>query len=289
MYSLALTYEWVGRVPDTLALYHEILKYRMAAFGPDHAKTLACLNSIAISHRKAGQWVISVPLLEQVVARRRSVLGATHPSTLDSMLTLAANYDDVGRHSESLAICEKVLDYRRSALGPDHEDTIGSMVGVAYARQWAGQIEHADRFLREALLHSRKRNDSKGRLATADLLDLLGLNLLLQQEYAAAESFVREALATYEKEEPDHWRRFHIMSVLGGVLLGQHRYAAAEPLLLQAHEGLKQREWIMIAPWRYRIAQAAERIVRFYEATNQPEKAKDWREKLPSTSYPGPG
>jgi hypothetical protein len=66
------------------------------------------------------------------------------------------------------------------------------------------------------------------------------------------------------------------------VLLGQKRYTQAEPLLLEGYEGMKQREAIMHANQRRRLTEAGERIVRFYEVTQQQEKARLWREKVKS-------
>ena len=54
----------------------------------------------------------------------------------------------------------------------------------------------------------------------------------------------------------------------------------AEPLLLQGYEGMKCREALLLAIWKRRMAETGERVVHFYEATNQPEKAREWRERL---------
>ena len=43
---------------------------------------------------------------------------------------------------------------------------------------------------------------------------------------------------------------FHTRSLLGGALLGQKKYADAEPLLTTGYEGMKQREQTMPAPNR---------------------------------------
>jgi hypothetical protein len=69
------------------------------------------------------------------------------------------------------------------------------------------------------------------------------------------------------------------MSLLGGALLGQRDYLRAEPLLLQAYEGLNPRNLILNVPPQ-RLAEAADRLIRLYESTNQPEKAQRWRESL---------
>ena len=103
---------------------------------------------------------------------------------------------------------------------------------------------------------------------------------MLQTQYAGAEAHVREALAIFEKERPDDIRRFYWVSVLGDVLCSQAKYADAEPLLLQGYEGMKEHEAFLIGPWRRRLAETGEWLVHYYEVTQQPEKARMWREKL---------
>jgi hypothetical protein len=117
-------------------------------------------------------------------------------------------------------------------------------------------------------------------------MDYLGLNLLMQGKYGEAEPLLRDALVIYEADFPDYWRRFSIMNMLGEALVGQKDYAVAEPLLLHGYQGMKEREATIYANWKPRLAQAIERIARFYEATNQPEKAREWRAKLSAGKAP---
>jgi hypothetical protein len=70
------------------------------------------------------------------------------------------------------------------------------------------------------------------------------------------------------------------MSMVGGALLAQQKYTEAEPLLVHGYEGMKQREVFMEAGFRPWLNTAGQRVVRFYEDTNQPEKAREWREKV---------
>src|SRR5262249_33044804 len=89
-----------------------------------------------------------------------------------------------------------------------------------------------------------------------------------------------------KKSQPDDWTCFHSMSQLGAALAGQKKYAEAEPLLIDGYEGLKAREVKIPAPAKKYLAAAAARIVPFYEAWGQPEKAAAWRAKL-EDSNPG--
>ena len=64
----------------------------------------------------------------------------------------------------------------------------------------------------------------------------------------------------------------------------QKKYAEAEPLLLQGYEGMNQVEATMTAQERYRLTEAGERLIRYYEETDQPEKARTLREELRTSS-----
>ena len=81
---------------------------------------------------------------------------------------------------------------------------------------------------------------------------------------------------------PDDWSTFSTRSQLGGSLLGQKKFAEAEPLLLRGYEGLKAREAKIPAPSKKRLAEAAERVVRLYEAWGKKDEADAWRKKLPA-------
>ena len=68
--------------------------------------------------------------------------------------------------------------------------------------------------------------------------------------------------------------------MLGGSLLGQKKYAEAEPLLLSGYEGMKQREDKIPATGKSRVKETLQRLVQLYESTGQSEKAAEWKKKL---------
>ena len=88
---------------------------------------------------------------------------------------------------------------------------------------------------------------------------------------------LRDCLAGRQKQLPDSWLTFNTQSLLGGALLGQKKYAEAEPLLVKGYEGMKAREKNIPAQGIIRIAEALDRLIELYTALNKPDEAKKWQ------------
>jgi serine/threonine protein kinase len=66
-------------------------------------------------------------------------------------------------------------------------------------------------------------------------------------------------------------------SMLGGALLGQQRYAEAEPHLLKAYEGMQAYEKSIPRAQRRRLAESAERLVSLYTALDKQNEVDKWK------------
>jgi hypothetical protein len=62
-------------------------------------------------------------------------------------------------------------------------------------------------------------------------------------------------------------------------LLGQQKYAEAEPLLLAGYAGMKQQAAHIPPGEKPRVAEAAERLTQLYTATGRPEAAAKWQKE----------
>jgi eukaryotic-like serine/threonine-protein kinase len=109
---------------------------------------------------------------------------------------------------------------------------------------------------------------------------VFGQSLIQRGQWSAAESVLRECLTIREKSQPDEWSTFNTRSTLGGSLLSQKKYAEAEALIVEGYEGMKAREARIPPPGKPRLTDAAERVVKLYEAWGKPEKAAEWRARL---------
>jgi eukaryotic-like serine/threonine-protein kinase len=112
-------------------------------------------------------------------------------------------------------------------------------------------------------------------------LGSLTLNMLYAKKFAEAEPLAREALAIHERLHPNDWFRFSNQSVVGACLLGQKKYAQAEPFLAAGYQGMKQRYDDFIAGYKSRdLKLALSRLIQLYEETDQPAKAAEWKQEL---------
>jgi tetratricopeptide (TPR) repeat protein len=213
----------------------------------------------------------------------RRALGEEHLHTLGTARALADLYVAAGRVPEAMALLEPAWAKVRKQPGfpVDERTYMSGTLGKAYER--AGQFAEAESLYRDALEAVRQRHKEASPPSTA-LQVYIAYTLVKQQRYAEAEPLLRECLRFRKQYEPGEWTTFATKSLLGGSLLGQKKYAEAEPLLLAGYEGMKQREREIPTVVKVRLTEAIERLVQLYEAWGKPEKAAEWRAKLPPTA-----
>ena len=90
-----------------------------------------------------------------------------------------------------------------------------------------------------------------------------------------------------ERTQPDDWTTFDTRSMLGEALIEQKKYAEAEPLLISAYEGMKQRQNLIPSQEKPLINKALERLVKLYEAWGKEDKAVRWWKELEVAETPG--
>jgi serine/threonine protein kinase/tetratricopeptide (TPR) repeat protein len=321
--NLSGVYLALGKHPESIALAEQVRDSRVKRYGADHPLAIYAMNNLARKYQATGKMRKALALFEEARDAIVPKLGPEHPRTLTVLDNLARMYRAFGRTDEAISLAEQVRDARMMTLGAYHKDTIGSHDTLALAYQSAGELEKALPLFQQAAaaIERLKYAHSQASLTIACLCDCLeklgrfdeadawrrkwlaalkekdgpesapyaeelaeqGEKLLGRKRPSDAEPLLRECLAILQKTQPGAWTTSHARSLLGGVLLGQEKYAEAEPLLLQGYEGLKAREGEIPPIFaRHHVAEAGARIVQLYDAWAQPEKAAAWRTKLKS-------
>jgi serine/threonine protein kinase len=281
MQALASAYLWASRHSESIALFQQLLEERKARLGPDHPEVLECMTRLAVAYMWASKLETSRQLHEQVLEKRRLLLGPEHSATLRTMIHLATIYHFAGRFEEAIELDTKVLETLKDTKDSDSEWPFGIKTSLAQSCMRVGKFDQADSLLREVRQYHQSLEDSAGRrVFLGNSGGWLALSFVLQKRYAEAKPLAREAAAVYGRYAPNNAvRRFYFEGVLGAALLGQQKYTEAEPILLQAYQGMKR--WERRSPGvMSQVTEVGGWIAQLYEATNQPEKARAWREKL---------
>jgi tetratricopeptide (TPR) repeat protein len=216
---------------------------------------------------------------EETLRRRKAKIGSEDTGILTTMENLAGYYYGAGRLDQGLSLGEEALALRKINHGSEEPHTLTAINRLASRYEFARKYPEAIRLYQEALMIERYKLAADD-LALADTLASLGLCLLHTGKPTESEPILRECLAIREKKKPDSWKTFNIKSLLGGSLLGQKRYADAEPLLLAGYKGMKQREDRIPEKDKSRLTESLERLVQLYDAWGKKDKADEWRKKL---------
>ncbi|HEV2945737.1 MAG TPA: tetratricopeptide repeat protein [Gemmataceae bacterium] len=279
LHNLASAYQAAGRLPEAIRLFEQVLDKSQQKLGPDHPNSLQTLSNLASAYWADAKLDHSVPLFEDVLPRWRATRGDDHPDTCTAAFNLGVNYRDAGRLDDAVRIFDEWLPRAKAKLQPGQFPLPFGRQAAAVTYDRAGRFDRAIPLWREEVADFRRSlPPDDHNLASA--LASLGDNLRSCQQYGESEKVLRESLAIREKKEPDVWTTFNCKSLLGGALVGQKKYAEAEPLLLQGYEGMKQREAKIPAKWKVRLAECLERLVQFYDAWGKPDQAAQWRKKL---------
>jgi serine/threonine-protein kinase len=283
--NLAVAYSDTGRTDEAIRIHEETLKLCESKLGPNHPSTLTSRNNLTEAYLSVGRTSDAIRIIEEMLRLSESRLSPDHPDTLTSMNNLTNTYRVAGRTSNAIRVIEKMLKLSESKLGPDHPDTLIIRNNVANAYESIDRWTEAEPLRRDTLAHRRKTEKPESPLLAFDLAGL-GHNLLNQSNWSEAESALRECLEIRGKVVPDDWSRFNAMNMLGGALLGQGKYAEAEPLVVPGYEGMKAREAKIPPQGKPSLTQAAERVVRLYEAWGKPEEADAWKGRLGLADLP---
>jgi lipopolysaccharide biosynthesis regulator YciM/tRNA A-37 threonylcarbamoyl transferase component Bud32 len=285
--NLADLYMAQGKYERAEPLFKEVLDARAAKLGADHPSTLNSKNDLARLYRAQGKSDRAEPLYKEVLDARIPKLGANHPETLKSKYGLAVVYQQQGKYGQAEPLYREAVEGARKQIGIAHPHAQLYVRRLAECYEKMGQPARGEPLLRE-LADFWKQKAGEDSPAYAERLDALGVNLLLQKKGAEAEAVLRPSLAIRQQKEADAWTTFHTQSLLGGALLLQQKYAAAEPLLVQGFEGLKQRQDQIPPPSKARLPEALERLVALYDAWGKKDQADEWRKKLEATRPPKP-
>jgi len=273
--NLAAAYQAVGRLPEAIDLFERVGQAMEKKLGPSHPDTISALENLATAYGEARQWDKSIRVLEELL-RRHEAIGRDEPRTIHTMAMLGVHHRSAGHLDQAIPLLEEA--YRKRGSHPALLWTADALVD-AYVD--AGRVEEAAKLTEESLAAVRRLVPPESP-PLANALVMAGKHLVDVKRYEAAEAILRDCVALRErlKDAVPAWQVASARSLLGAALLGQRKYAEAEPLLLAGAQGLSREQQAMPPAARSNVAASIQRLVDLYEATGRTDEAARWRKEL---------
>ena len=276
MNDLAMLYYSQGRYKKAELLYTTMLQISRAFLG-DSVCTMLFMGNLATVYRSQGRYSEAENLYVRAMEQSQRLLGEEHPDTLYSMNGLAMLYIAQGRYDEAEPLLLNVLDIEYLVLGEEHLDTLYSMNGLASLYTALGRYEEAEELLINALKIERLTLGEE-HPTTLISVNCLGWLYYQMSRYSDSELLLVNALQSRQfvlgDEHPDTLESKNDIAVL---YRDQSRYQEAEKLLLEAIEGRR----LKLSDTHPHTLESWNNLINLYEAWGKPEKAKEWRAKLP--------
>jgi len=319
MVGLACVYNFQGRFNEAEELIRKALEITRRVLGEEHPHIPAFMNALAFVYELQGRYNEEEHLAKQGLKIARRVLGENDWFALLLKHTIARTYMLQGRYDEAEEPLQEVLKGRREAWGQEHPDTLDTMVSIGLLYYAQDRYEEAESYLNQTLENSL-RILSSAHFTTAGCMYGLGKLYLSQSKYDKAELLLEKVLEiTDQILGEENWATLRIMNTLARLYTAQGRYDEAEktfhevlegrkriwnenhpdiletmndlavlykerirfneaePLLLEAVEGRR----LKLGDTHPHTLESWHNLIELYEVWGKPEKAAEWRAKLP--------
>jgi serine/threonine protein kinase len=264
----------LGKSEEALRLCEEHLSLSRRAHGPEHMSTLMLRNQRALCLTARGRLGEAEKECTELLPLLRSVAGPEHLETLGLINNQAGVLTLRQRHGEACKLFEECLPGLRRLLGEDNVEVVRASILYGTCLGSAGRLAEAEALFDRVgpVLHRLPASDSGLLVAQTQY----GLVLLKLGKLAKAEPAWREvAELRRQKLGRGHWLIGEAETMLGVCLVGQGRYAEAEPVLLSGHKTMAS-AWFPPAP-AATIGLARQTLATLYDRWGKPEQAAAWR------------
>ena len=274
--NLAAQLKMMGQPERSEPLARESRQIVLDRLGEEHPLSLVGLNNLANVLHDLGELDEAEALHRESLELHRRLRGERHPLTAGAMNNLAALLNDKKEYDEAEVLYRKTIEVDIESVGPDHEYVAMGYSNVAILLRDRGRVEdreEAERLFRKATAMVRASlGDSHPKVAGNEVQ--YGLFLLQIGRLDDAEKHILGARRITERPDMEgHFLVGETSSILGEYYTVRGEHAKAEPLLLDGYKALHEE----LGPRSARTRRALARVVAFYEATGQPDKAEEFR------------
>jgi tetratricopeptide (TPR) repeat protein len=207
-----------------------------------------------------------------------------HRRTLLYSWDLAKVYREQGRYKDAEELSVKTLKAQRRKYGEKGDKQNRMMVRCMneLARLYVIKMDYekAENLFTEGIQLGDKELSGKDHPFTLRHVNGLGVLRTKQKRYEDAKTLFDQALAGRKlKLGPDYPETLETINDLGLLHREQKHYDGAEKLLTEARDERQMK----LGPDHPHTQESINNLIELYEVWGKPERAKEWRAKLPQT------
>ena len=215
----------------------------------------------------------ALEVLEQVWHLRQNLFGEEHPSTISAQFNLASGLCLAGELERAQEMFPQVIERTQRVFGKAHNQTLTVLSNHAALAVALGRRKDAVASLR-AVVEAYALLPGPPTVERMTAINNLGLLLMQDMDYAAAEPVLREAAElsrTWLADDDLNGLLFRLNH--GAVLAWMKRWEESEPMLLEAWAGLEA----ALPAGHPSLGKALRTISDAYRVNGNPEEAGRWR------------
>jgi serine/threonine protein kinase len=278
--TLGKTYTYLGEYDKGEQHIRRATEIYQQHLGQKHPDTLRAMGRIGWVCLKQGRHSEMEQIYTRVLQLGQGVLSVERQVDVKNMLGVA--YYALGKNKKAELLYEEILQIVQNKLEGKHSllPWFKGNLAVVYLLQ--GRYDEAEQIYEELIRADEESENYDG--INPNLYKSLGVTYRSQGRYDEAEKFLTEALkASREQLGSEHPQVIGYMRNLALLHLDQERYDDAEKLLLEAVDV----SYVKLGDTHPRTLKLIINLIALYEAWNKPEKANQWRSKLPQTEAEG--
>lgn len=278
MANLASALDRQEKLEEALEFREQALDNMRRERGDAHPTTLDMANNCGVLLWRMGRFDDAIAVFEKLEDNAEGVWDESHPQRMEALANLTVNYREAKRYDRCIVLLQDLL---RRKITPEFRERLRT--DLFETLTLAGKEAALGQWMDEELAGLRAASDTDP-LFLASRLAFFSMAWFRVGQWQRAEPMLEEAFEIRKRLVPGTWSAAVVTSMMGELRYRTGRADEAESLLLEGAEAVLAADFppAMVEEGQAddRRREACRRLVDFYQAQGQPEKATVWQKRL---------